>query len=333
MRRLLKKLALLLYLPVVTLVLLEATVRLWGYSEHYLYDPIYMPFRESSDLPYVHKPNLENARARGFSVISTDSLGLRATSPGVGYRNKADDEFRIAIAGDSITFGEGVKKTEDTFPQVLENVLNRKQSVFRVRALNFGVSAYSVREMAATLRHRMVPLSPDLVFMAIVPQDLDVSRTGAVDRWGYTFNAARSGFMDKDSRIKRLLRRVRLTYVLRDLRYRLWVREAPGEFEVPASYTCVKQFAETSDSLGLPYAIILLPSFDQSSSEKLGSRLREDELKLVDLSFLTQKFSPVEFRASRFDEHPSAAVHRRMGEELAAGVLKEGWLRRRGGAR
>lgn len=42
---------------------------------------------------------------------------------------KTKGESRIAILGDSGTFGEGVSKTENIYPQILEEALNRSQSV------------------------------------------------------------------------------------------------------------------------------------------------------------------------------------------------------------
>ena len=47
---------------VIILILLEIGVRLWGYSEHYIYGPIYMPFPASNDIPYVYKPNMKEQK-------------------------------------------------------------------------------------------------------------------------------------------------------------------------------------------------------------------------------------------------------------------------------
>src|SRR2546423_10613486 len=103
-RRLLKKLLFALYLLVVTLTLLEIGVRLWGYSEHHLYDPIYMPFAAAQEeIPYVHQPNLSHARARGLAIINTDSLGLRSKTAGERYAPRQAHEYRIALVGDSVT--------------------------------------------------------------------------------------------------------------------------------------------------------------------------------------------------------------------------------------
>src|SRR5678809_1534280 len=107
-------------LIVVPLTVAEIVLRLWGYSERNIYDPIYIPFEKTEDIPYVHKPNLVQARAHGLAIINTDSLGLRSRTSGLRYGPKQRNEYRIAITGDSVTFGEGVPSTDDTFAQILE---------------------------------------------------------------------------------------------------------------------------------------------------------------------------------------------------------------------
>jgi hypothetical protein len=77
-KTLLRKVLFTTSLFLVTLVPMEVAVRFWGYSEHHIYDPIYMPFAQTKDIPYIHKPNLVNVRACGMAIINTDSLGLRA---------------------------------------------------------------------------------------------------------------------------------------------------------------------------------------------------------------------------------------------------------------
>ena len=137
----------------ITLIALEAAVRVWGYSERHIYDPIYTSFDRTEDIPYIHKPNLREARARGLAMTNADSLGLRAKIAGASYGAKQTNEYRIAIVGDSCTFGEGITRTEDTFTQVLEDTLNQQQQAVTVKVFNYGASAYSVKEMVAALQY------------------------------------------------------------------------------------------------------------------------------------------------------------------------------------
>jgi hypothetical protein len=325
-RRWLRKLLFVLYLFVVISILLEVGVRLWGYSERHIYDPIYMPFAQTPLIPYVHKPNLFNARARGLAFINTDSLGLRSKTGGERYGSRPDQEYRIAIVGDSVTFGEGVERTEDTFPQVLEDILNQKQSVARVKVFNYAASAYSVKVMAATLPSRMLEVEPNLVIMAIVPTDFNLSRTPSVDSRGYLTDNRMSGFLAKDSSLRPVLRKIHLLYLLRDAIYPLLDRSEKEEDVLargglPESYAYVKQFAETAGQRKLAYRIALLPSLRHRFGN-LPAQLHQDGLSLVDLSTLRDEFTKEQFQSSTFDTHPSRAVHHRVGESLASYILE-----------
>ncbi len=305
----------------ITLIGLEVAVRVWGYSQRHLYDPIYKPFEQSQDIPYIHKPNLVQAKARGFAVVNTDSLGLRAKSSGTLYGAKQPSEYRIAIAGDSVTFGDGIARTEDTFAQVLEESLNQQQAV-AVKVFNYGASAYSVKEMAATLQYRMFDIQPDLVMIVILPQDFNLARTPTIDESGYQIDWKLSQLNFPNLKTRQVLREIHLTYVLRDIGL-LWFfkrLDIPREFsrgEIPESYRYIQRFKEMAQERGLAYAIVLLPPMWRASWGPLPEQLARDRITHVDLSFLWNEFTAEQYMASRFDPHPSAAVHHRIGEELA----------------
>jgi lysophospholipase L1-like esterase len=308
------------YLLLATLLLLEIGVRLVGFSERHIYDPIYTSFEQSEEIPYIHKSNLTRARARGLAMINTDSLGLRAETPGMVYGLKQSNEYRIAIVGDSNTFGEGVSRTEETFVQVLEQLLNQQQRRRAVKAFNFGASAYSVQQMAATLQHRMMKIQPDMVVMAIIPNDFNLSRTPGIDAAGYLVDQRIALFLD--SPIRHILRTIHLMYVLREIGSR-WlvspIKVAPllTRGKIPESYRYLQQFQETAEKYGLEYLIVLLPRMQANSWGILPHRLSEDGIRYVDLTMIGKEFTQQEFLASRFDIHASPAVHRRIGEALA----------------
>ncbi|MFH1845413.1 MAG: SGNH/GDSL hydrolase family protein [bacterium] len=317
-----KRILYLLYLLVVVTVATEIGVRIWGYSAHYIYEPIYTEYPAAEAVPYIHRPNLENARARGRAVINTDALGLRSLETGGVVGPKTATEYRIGIVGDSITFGEGVENTADTYCARLEAQLNAVQDSVQVRVFNFGVSAYSIREMAATLEHRMLAVEPDLVVMALIPHDFDLTRTPAIDKYGYNYNHRRSGFVAKDSFLKRAVRKLHLAYLVRDLHAKSdQVPHASVEdsllFELPAGFRYVRRFAEFALDHGVAYQIVLLPTVVPKEYGMVHQQLVAERLNFKDLSSLRDEFSAESYLASRFDRHPSAAVHARIAEELA----------------
>ncbi len=310
----------LIYLGLVSVILLEVAVRLWGYSNHYIYDPIYTPFPSCQDIPYVHKPCLEHARARGLAVINTDSLGLRSDEACARYGQKNEQEIRIAVAGDSVTFGEGVPETSGTYCFQLEKIL-AKCLERQVTVFNFGVSAYSVREMAATAACRMPEVQPDIMIMAVIPEDFNLGRTGTVDRWGYTVHAS-SDIAEKDSKIKKVLRSIHLTYLIRDVYYSLSNKnETDKQEEVPESYEYLKKFRKAAITHNAIPVVALLPSLGHSFSDEFKERLHRDNVLFIDLSDIVSQFSKRDYMASAFDPHPSPPVHRVIAERIADYLL------------
>ena len=313
----------------ITLAGLEGMVRMWGYSAPQICDPIYRPFEKTKEIPYIHKSNLVQARARGLAIISTDGLGLRTTRGSGTPSSKPPGEYRIAIVGDSVTFGEGVERTEDTFAQVLENTLNLGQPGIMARVFNFGATAYSVKEMALTLQYRVLDIEPDLVVMAIIPDDFNLARTPTINGKGYLIDRRLTRFNPPDSMPRRVLRGLHLSYVLRDVGLRFFLEPrvdfllALSEGRIPESYRHLLEFRNTAEQNRLSYVIALVPSGPGKDWGALPGQLERDRVRFVDLSFLSNGFSEEQYSASRFDPHPSSAVHRRIGEALAAYVRHE----------
>jgi len=231
------------------------------------------------------------------------------------------NQYRIALAGDSYTFGEGVTRTEDTYAQVLEDRLNQHQQALTVRVFNFGASAYSVKQMAATLRYRMLDLQPDLVVMAVIPSDFNLARTPMIDDEGYLVDQRLSSFSPPGAAIRRAIRQIRLAYVLREIGVRwlypsLDMNRIFSRGEIPDTYDYVRQFKQTAEEQNVPYMIVLLPRM-RGAWGRLPDQLARDHIAYVDLSNLKNEFTEERYVANRFDPHPSAAVHHRIGESLA----------------
>lgn len=325
-KRLFKSLACLAFILVLTLALSELAVRLVGYSTIYFYDPIYMPFAENSEIPFVLKPDMHDVRAHGNILINTDHLGLRNMITGKTYGPKAANEFRIAVLGDSVTFGYGVK-TEDTYSYVLEQMLNKASSGCKVTVFNFGVSSYSVKEMAATLRERAIKIDPDLVLVGVIYGDFDTGRTPGLDKDGYNTHSATSRLFSNYPVVKSILRNIHLTYAVRDVIGAVKVHSdrKANAAELPPTYSYLRGIKEFADSRNIPCIMATLPSLGGDGSEfkpVIGS-FKKDHIGFCDLSMLTGAFTPEQFKASRFDSyHPSKPVHEKMAAMLKDFISK-----------
>lgn len=120
-------------------------------------------------------------------VIFELKPGLEALFKGVtvkinshGYRDlertleKPEGAWRIAVLGDSVTFGWGVA-LEDVFTQKIEQRLNRRPDDYRYEVLNFGVPAYNTSQQVADFAARGLAYDPDVVLLLVVDNDFNIS--------------------------------------------------------------------------------------------------------------------------------------------------------------
>jgi len=87
-------------------------------------------------------------------------------------RVKPDGTFRIAVVGDSLTFGYGVA-LDATFAALLEQRLPREHGGRGFQVLNLGVSGYNPYTEAALLRGVVLGYAPDLVLVQFCINDLN----------------------------------------------------------------------------------------------------------------------------------------------------------------
>jgi lysophospholipase L1-like esterase len=116
-------------------------------------------------LAYELAANLD-CTARGMRIV-TNALGMRDDPP----CEPRDGVFRIAVLGDSMTFGFGVQQGED-FPAQLERRFAGRTPPIEV--LNFGVGGYSLEDELATLREKALGLAPDVVVLAYCLNDPEI---------------------------------------------------------------------------------------------------------------------------------------------------------------
>lgn len=122
-------------------------------------------------LRFEHRPNVQ-ARLMGVDVnINADGLRDREHS-----RQKGKKTVRIAVVGDSITFGWGVAQ-EQTYPRQLESALNQRRPLgpdIAFEVINFGVGNYGITDVAAMLEHKALAYRPDLILYGAFINDAEV---------------------------------------------------------------------------------------------------------------------------------------------------------------
>jgi lysophospholipase L1-like esterase len=124
-------------------------------------------------LVFKHAPSTRR-NYQGVSV-SINALGLRDRELA-----KKDDELRVLLLGDSVTFGWGVP-IEATFGRKLERTL-RSKTARRVRTINTGVGGYNTVQEYAVLKTYADAIEPDVVVLLYVGNDIE-SNEPPFDPW------------------------------------------------------------------------------------------------------------------------------------------------------
>ena len=120
----------------------------------------------SDQIIFDLRPNLNLRFQR--AQVRTNSCGLRGPEISV---QKPPNTFRIALLGDSFTFGWGVEEHQ-SFAAQMEEVLNRHfGSKKKVEVLNFGVPGYSTFQEVARFEELGLDFSPDAVVVFFIEND------------------------------------------------------------------------------------------------------------------------------------------------------------------
>lgn len=168
--RLLWKIAVPVLSVLAALCLAEVAFRLldrFGVVEYPRYDEakVVHRFSENPRLVYELKPSFAGHMIEGVAV-RTNSLGMRDREYTL---SKPPGVVRIAVVGDSVAFG-GDMEVEHVFSEVLEAKLN-EAAPGKYEVMNFAVVGYNSEQEEIVLREKVLPASPDVVFVAYCLND------------------------------------------------------------------------------------------------------------------------------------------------------------------
>lgn len=100
--------------------------------------------------------------------FSVNSRGLRGPEVHV---KKTPGTTRVAMLGDSITFGFGVRD-EETLPRRVEDYLKEVRPELNVEVINFGVISYGFEEYPIVMDEQVRLYQPDVVVLQVYYNDV-----------------------------------------------------------------------------------------------------------------------------------------------------------------
>jgi GDSL-like lipase/acylhydrolase family protein len=247
---------------------------------------------------------------------------------------KPQGRYRIAVIGDSYTFGQGIEEAE-RFSNLLERELSREHR--GVEVLNFGRAGYNTIDEVEVLRETVLKAQPDFVLLQWTVNDFE----------GH-MQSERPSLMRliPSSTLEPLLhRRSALFYLInqqwQSFQYSWGLIESEGSYyrrhfgdpNSPRSRVYRQELTtliDVSGKAGVPLAILLFPFGGELDTVYPFGFLHERVLEIcsekgIPCIDLRPNLAPYaqrgEFRkliVNRFDGHPSAFANR-----IAADVLLE----------
>ena len=152
---------LVLFLPV---YILELMLRPFAeFNDPKKYTTIYL---RDPELGWKLKPNVEDYW--GGRLVRINSKGLRG--PDLDYP-KPPQTVRVLYLGDSVTFGDGLQRYEETFSSLSAAILEKKLAT-NVQTIDSGVSGYSPWQEQIYLAKEGIKYHPDLVVVGFVLNDV-----------------------------------------------------------------------------------------------------------------------------------------------------------------
>lgn len=118
-----------------------------------------------------------------------------------GYRGeeitlpKPEGVYRIVAIGGSTTYGTGVARWQDSYPEQLERILREESGDEQVEVINAGQTDYNTWESLTNLQFRVLDLEPDMVIIyhnvndvqsrLVAPQTYQGDNAGRREIWNY----------------------------------------------------------------------------------------------------------------------------------------------------
>ncbi len=280
------------------------------------------PFQTSTvdGLPHEMRPNFQTLY-KG-ATVQINEHGFRGDLP-----PRKESTWRVAIIGDSVTFGNAIGEA-DTLPVLLQERLPNAQF------LNCGIPGFNAENVRQLLEQRVLAFEPDAVVYVFVSNDInrsapqrEIPADSVIDSFhGFPMGSA---FLQWTGvRLKGLLR------AIGDKNSGQWVQSTLKEFEsggkqrLRQSLIEMKQLCDERqiDFVTVSYPFLIRPSNNpfapiEEAAEELCGRLEIPFWNLVNA------FEPDEDLTRRwanpFDSHPSRGANELAADYLIAEVLEK----------
>jgi hypothetical protein len=269
-------------------------------------------------LRYDLPPNVDVADYDEERRLVTNSFGMADQEYTL---EKPEGAWRIALVGDSIVRGVGVRMGT-SFEALLEERLNRQHAggdIDRYEVLNFGVQGYQITQLVDVVLDRAPRFSPDVYVVALTERS-------AFRRWTeHLATLVRNGTDLKYDFLKELVREAGITPDHSEA----LVNTRLSRYRTRILRWALEEMQARAREDGADLVVLLVPSADDPevlveqfrSVRRLLEGLSITTIDLLDTFAYLSDLAPV--RVSAEDRHPNERGHLMLFESLYGRILAD----------
>ncbi|MBI2010521.1 MAG: SGNH/GDSL hydrolase family protein [Candidatus Chisholmbacteria bacterium] len=243
--------------------------------------------------------------------------------------DKKPNEYRLAVIGDSITFGMGIKNPEDRFSNILETQLNQKYP--SVTVYNLGLSGTDTNEQIDDFLG-LDFFDFDLVVWQYYFNDINTATTSAQisklvgEKKRLTYSPLLRKFFDSSFLADFLYWRFTTTY---DHTFRSFIESDLKLYHDPSILDghkrSIEKFINTLHQRQVPIVVILFPLLYSDDIREFSADEYATMLELftafgadatINFAEALAPYKTEKLKASIFDQHPNEFVHQKAADLL-----------------
>lgn len=268
-----------------------------------------MELKQESPNPkigHVHQPN-RSLTLMGVPVETNDD-GLRDRNYPV---ERTEGTHRIAILGDSLTFGWGVEK-EDSYEYLLEEQLNE---IRPVELINFAAGNYNTEQQVNVFFEKGLKYEPDKVVVFFFINDAEP--TPQKSGWEFLGNLRSVTFFW--SKVLAVRGRFVPTESFKEFYANLYLDQRPGwqNFQV-----AIEELRDLCLQESMALQVIMIPDLHQlvpypfsAEYAKVSAVLSSLNIEHLDLTpYFADQEEPHELWVALDDAHPNRVAHRMIAQ-------------------
>lgn len=151
---------------IILIILIEVSTRVY-IKANFGKDSFFYANQTQGKLLNYFRPNSEVLVSGNKYTLNNEGFRDNAFT-----EKKAENATRIAILGDSFTFGDGLEDTADTYAKQLEKLLNREKEK-KYEVMNFGMPGANSMDLLWIFQNKIMKYEPEIVIYGFFINDIE----------------------------------------------------------------------------------------------------------------------------------------------------------------